>query len=233
MATVPRTRTDMPHMDLSRFKSSVRKGGSVPAGTIVDKALTVKIDAIAGAERRKLFTISTASVDRDNDTVALDAWRLENYMRNPVVLWGHEMYAPPIGRSVEIGIDGDALKAIVEFVPADMPCGVGDQAEMVWRMCDGGFISACSVGFIPIKYNVAKERMGEDDWMPPLDFTEVDLMEWSVCTVPANPEATISPQERAANIEVIKAERALREARAIEAERLERVRRRVRYSIYD
>jgi HK97 family phage prohead protease len=186
------------HMNIAGFKDAVNKGLTVPAATVVHKAMSLKIEN-AGGERRKLFTISTDAVDRDNDTIALDGWDLKAYVKNPVVLWGHQSYSPPIGKSVEIGLDGGALKAVVEFVPADMPL-IGDEAEMVFRMCDMGFLSACSVGFRPLEYKTAKDRMDDDAWWPALDFTKQELMEWSICTIPANPEAVIDPDEQRATV---------------------------------
>jgi HK97 family phage prohead protease len=186
------------HMDIAAFRGAVRKGLTVPAATIIHKGASVEVESTEG-ERRKLFTISTAAIDRDNDTIALDGWDLKAYKSNPVVLWGHQSYMPPIGKSVEVGLDGAALKAVVEFVPRDMPV-IGEEAEMVWRMCDMGFLSACSVGFRPLDYKTAKDRMDDDDWWPALDFLKQELMEWSICTIPANPEATIDDEERTALI---------------------------------
>lgn len=176
------------------FKQMVRQQGKAAApGLLLRKSMPVTIESVDG-DRRKLFTISTAGVDRDNDTIALDGWDLKAYMKNPVVLWGHQSYSPPIGRSVEIGTEGDALKAVVEFVPADMPM-VGEMAEMVFRMVDKGFLSACSVGFRPLEFERSKERDDEDSWFYPMDFLKQELLEWSVCTIPSNPEATVEPDE--------------------------------------
>jgi len=35
------------------------------------------------------FTISTPVIDRANDIVNVEGWKLDNYMKNPVVLWAH------------------------------------------------------------------------------------------------------------------------------------------------
>jgi hypothetical protein len=182
-----------PYLDLARFKRSTRKGTApepLPTDYLLRKGATLVIEP--AGERRKLFTISTETIDRDNDKVSLSGWDLTAYRKNPVVLWQHRSSMPPIGKTVEIGIVGDALKAVVEFVPADVPL-IGEEAEMAWRLCDGGFVSAASVGFRPLEYTTAKDRMGDDDWWPPIDFTRQELMEWSICTIPANPEAVIEP----------------------------------------
>ena len=204
----------MAHLSLRDFKGAVRKGVAIPRAAVLHKTLSVSMEG--AGQRRKRFTISTAAVDRDGDTIALGGWDLTGYLSNPVVLWGHESHAPPIGRSIEIGIEGGALKAVVEFVPADMPI-IGEQSEMLFRLCDGGFLSACSVGFRPIEFVTAKERMTDDDWYPPVDFKKQELLEFSVVTIPSNPEAVLdeartapaSPNRSQGTTEAMRARRAI------------------------
>lgn len=180
-------------LTLERFKSLARKGEVVPSDALIRKDLYSTVESLE--DRKVRFTISTGAVDRALDTVAVDGWELDNYRNNPVVLWGHDSWELPIGRCIELGSDGAALKATVEFVPEDMPV-IGGRAEAVLRMCRTGFLSATSVGFRPLEYELAKERMDEDDWFPPFDFKRQELMEFSVVAIPCNPEALIEPAER-------------------------------------
>jgi len=76
------------------------------------------VSAARGDDRRLRFTISTASVDREQDTIAVSGWDLRQYLRNPVVLWGHDAAALPIGRALDVGIEAGALKATVEWYKA-------------------------------------------------------------------------------------------------------------------
>ena len=39
----------------------------------------------AGNNRTFTFTISSATVDRMGDTIAVDGWKLDNFKRNPIV----------------------------------------------------------------------------------------------------------------------------------------------------
>jgi HK97 family phage prohead protease len=142
-------------------------------------------------ERALRFTISTGAVDREQDRVALAGWDLMNFKRNPVVLWGHDANRLPIGRAFDVRIEDAALKASVEFIPADTPEG-GAFAESVYRLARAGFIAATSVGFRPIKWDYTRDQgRGADDWFPGIDFEQQELVELSVVTVPANPEALI------------------------------------------
>jgi HK97 family phage prohead protease len=184
---------------LSQFKRAMKTGETSAGGVILHKLLSTTMEI--GTDRLIKFTISTGSIDRDNDTVDVKGWVLDAFQLNPVVLWGHKASQLPVGKCVGIGVEGDALKALVDFVPADVPVA-GDFAEAVFRLCREGFLSATSVGFRPLEFELAKERMDDDDWWPPLNFLRQELMEFSIVSIPANPEALIDPTERAAATQI-------------------------------
>jgi HK97 family phage prohead protease len=175
----------------TQFKT-FNRGRNVTRGAIgVRKQIIAPAETIESDKRVLRFTISTASVDREQDTIAVAGWDLTNYRKNPVVLWGHDSWRLPIGRGFDVAVEDGALKASVEFVPEDLPEG-GAFAESVYRLARGGFIAATSVGFRPLKwsYTADKDR-GADDWFPGIDFEEQELVELSIVTVPANPEALV------------------------------------------
>lgn len=179
-------------MQLRQFKGML-KSGSPPGSVILRKPSIAVVEAMENRQVR--FTISTGAIDREKDTVSVAGWDIEAYVRNPVVLWGHKAGELPIGRCIDIGNDGTALRALVDFVPADMP-EVGERAEAVLRMCRTGFLSATSVGFRPLEYKIAEDRDDGESWWPPVDFLRHELLEFSVVSVPANPEALIDENER-------------------------------------
>ena len=178
---------------LRSFRKAVGQGLAIPAGTAVSKFATLAFEG--DGERRKQFVISTARIDREGDSIAVGGWDLDPYRKNPVVFVNHDTHALPIARAVEVGVDGDALKAVVEFVPFDMPDGVGARSEAVFRMCSEGFLRTCSVGFQPLEFEVAKERMSDNDWFPPLNFIKQQLLELSIVGIPANIDAKIIDDE--------------------------------------
>ena len=173
----------------TRFKLFNRNRKTVTAPLGVYKQIIAPVDTIESDKRALRFTISTASVDREQDTIAVNGWDLANYRKNPVVLWGHDSWRLPIGRGFDVAVEGGALKASVEFVPEDLPEG-GAFAESVYRLARSGFIAATSVGFRPLKWTFTSDKdRGADDWFPGIDFEEQELVELSIVTVPANPEA--------------------------------------------
>jgi HK97 family phage prohead protease len=131
--------------------------------------------------RTATFTITTSSVDRDNDTISSDGWELGNFLRNPVVLFGHDSRSLPVGRATNITPLSNGLVSTVQFPEK----GVYDFADTVLAMVKGGFLKATSVGFRPLEVNINEERGG-------LDFIRQELLEWSIVPVPANPEALMS-----------------------------------------
>jgi hypothetical protein len=80
------------------------------------------------------------------------------------------------------------------MVPADMPV-VGPLAEAILSLCRKGFLSATSIGFQPLEYEVAQDRNGTDDSDYGINFLRQELTEISICSVPANAEALILPTE--------------------------------------
>lgn len=175
----------------TQFKT-VNRGRNVTRATLgVRKQMIAPAEQIGVDMRALAFTISTSIVDRELDRIAIEGWDLANYKRNPVVLWGHDAERLPIGRAFNVRVENNALKASVEFIPSDTPEG-GAFAESVYRLARNGFIAATSVGFRPKRWEFSDDpERGADDWFPGIDFEEQELVELSIVTVPANPEALI------------------------------------------
>lgn len=122
------------------------------------------------------FVVSTETVDRYGDVVRVDGWELGPFQRNPVVLWGHMHSVPPVGRAVEIGPDGKKLVSTAEFPPAEL----SEFGNEVYRLLAAGFLNATSVGFMPLEWKENAEGY---------EFLKQELWEYSVVSVPANPDA--------------------------------------------
>ena len=177
----------MTYLSSAEFKAQAKSTRSTTARVRKQVAATPED---AGARRIK-FSISTDAVDRDNDRVIQAGWQLDNYCKNPVVLWGHDAQQLPVGKCVQIGIENDALCATVEFIQADIPVA-GPMAEAVYQLCLKGFLSATSVGFQPIEWEFSDDpARGGDSYNGGADFKRSELMEFSIVNVPANPEALI------------------------------------------
>ena len=131
---------------------------------------------------RYVVTIAANEKVRRPPDLDLAGMSTEAYMRNPVVMWAHDVVGRspsgglPIGRTVELSKGGDGrLMAEFEFL-ADDPF-----AQRVKNAWDKGFLRAASVSWVPVES--ASDESGRRR-----DVTS-ELVEWSLVPVPADPDA--------------------------------------------
>lgn len=169
----------------------IRRSNVAPLG--VRKQVTEVVDKLDNRTLR--FTISTGVVDRDRDTIDPKGWELANFSRNPVVLWSHQATMLPIGKAIDVIKADDRLRAVVEFLPEEGYGAASAFADQVYKLARDGYIAATSVGFRPLAWDFTEdEARGADDWWPGIDFHSQELVELSIVSVPANPEALIEPE---------------------------------------
>jgi len=123
--------------------------------------------------------ITTDITDRQNEVVEPDGASIVNYMNNPVVQYGHAyqgIESIPVGRTISLEFfhEGDVkgIKARWEWQQDD----VTPLISAVHKSWDRGFINTASIGFMPNEY--------QDN-----HITKWEMLEWSICPVPANPTA--------------------------------------------
>jgi hypothetical protein len=123
------------------------------------------------------FIASTEGVKRDGKELLAQDWRLDNFRRNPVVLWVHDYMGNklPIGRA-DVAIESQQLISDVEFDQAD------EFARSIESKYRRGFLNAVSVGWSDVAEG--KRIMH-------------DLMDVSAVPVPADPDALKAEQARA------------------------------------
>ncbi len=117
---------------------------------------------------------TTDSPDRDGEILSIDGWELDNFIKNPVLLWGHDSRALPIGKVTNIKRVKNSLVFNAQFAVEE-----NDFAAKVSKLVTGGYLNTFSVGFLP------KQRDGDK-------FTKQELLEISVVNVPANTDAEVS-----------------------------------------
>ncbi|MDI3462135.1 MAG: hypothetical protein OJF50_000956 [Nitrospira sp.] len=140
--------------------------------------------------RKSMFTISTAATDRDGDTIDPNGWELDDYRRNPIVLWSHKHDQLPIAKSTRIWSTQSGLQAEIEWPER----GVYPFADTVHDMVKSGFLNATSVGFVP------KEATGNRSGGR--QYSRASLLEFSIVPVPCNPETLVI--QRGLNTEAVK-----------------------------
>jgi HK97 family phage prohead protease len=122
------------------------------------------------------MTISTADRDRQGTHVHPEGARVDHFLRNPVLMYGHDYTSIPIGTVTELEVvPGAGMRMRWRWLEGD------EFADRVRNAWDQGIVRAASIGFQPL---VAKpNRTGE------LDYLEWELLEVSLVPVPANPYA--------------------------------------------
>ena len=115
--------------------------------------------------------ISDETEDRHGEVVVQDGWDFTEYKSNPIVLFGHDAGALPIGKTLDIEIVDGKTVATMQFAVNEY-----DRAKDIWNLVKGGYLKTISVGFINVLRDGAK-------------LLENKLLEISVVPVPANPNA--------------------------------------------
>lgn len=153
------------------------------------KAYDADAMSVQAGERSIIATISTATVDRDKEVVLPKGGDLKHFRKNPVVLLGHNYHDLPIGRAtwIKVSSGGDEIIAKTRLVP-------GPRGDEVLQLFQGGFLKAFSIGFDtdwktagpPTPDEILKNAEWANARMIHRKWT---LLEYSVVTIPANPDA--------------------------------------------
>ena len=123
---------------------------------------------------------STPDVDRDKDRVLPNGAKLENFIKNPVLMYGHN-YRDPwalIGKVGDLQIDSSGLNFVPELREA---ANDADPMTIIRALWDQKLLRSCSIGFNPTKW-MENEVGGRD-------FVEWELLEISIVPIPANQNA--------------------------------------------
>ena len=117
---------------------------------------------------------TTQGKDRDGEIVLQEGLDITNFMKNPIILFGHNYWDLPIGKATKVEKNSETGQTIVEGIFASEE--MNPMAQKVRRLYDAGILVATSIGFI------AKEWEGNV-------ITQSELLELSFVPVPANPDA--------------------------------------------
>ena len=129
------------------------------------------------------WTLSTFDLDRYEERIDPQGWDFKQYVSNPVVEWAHRYDIPAIGKIESLTIDDDGLHGVVYFNSKEYdPFGWG-----IGQRVKAGVIRAGSVGFRVIEIEIPDKTTAQD--RTSLIFRKQELLEFSICNVPANPFA--------------------------------------------
>jgi len=144
------------------------------------------------------FVITDETLDRDNDLLTFSGWNFENYNKNPIVLFMHDYKIPAIG-TAKIYQDEENKRYIAEVkfpkleeLSSD---GVNFSShatliDTIYNLYKNGYMNAVSVGFSVNDW----ETVNEDGERKQI-ITEKELLEFSLVSVPCNPNALVTGKD--------------------------------------
>ena len=129
------------------------------------------------------WTFSTFDLDRFGERIDPQGWEFKRFMDNPVIEWAHRYDIPAIGKAEGVFADENGLHGVIVFNDKEFdPFGwaIGQRVK-------AGVIRAGSVGFRVIEIEIPTKEDSRDGTS--LIFRKQELLEFSICNVPANPFA--------------------------------------------
>ncbi len=148
-------------------------------------ARSMHLDILGSAAidaNRYRVTIAASEKARQPPQLDFDGLSFDNYLRNPVVMWAHDVMGRspsgglPIGRTLSLAkTPGGRIVAEFEFLGDD------PFVRRIKNAWDKGFLRAASISWLPLE----SAPMKGGDWRD----ARADLLEWSIVSVPADPDA--------------------------------------------
>jgi HK97 family phage prohead protease len=166
----------------------VKVAGDVELVASVPFLLTADIEAGEGFP----WTLSTYHLDRFGERIDPQGWEYKRFVNNPVVEWAHRYDIPAIGKIEGLIVDDVGLHGLVFFNDKSYdPFGwsIGQRVK-------AGVIRAGSVGFRPVEIEIPSKEDSKDGTS--LIFRKQELLEFSICNVPANPFALANEKRKEA-----------------------------------
>jgi HK97 family phage prohead protease len=162
---------------------------NVDSGVEVIAGVPFCCSAKAGEEKNTgvPWTFSTFDLDRFDERIDPAGWDFKQFLKNPVIQWAHCFSIPAIGRAEGLHSDEGGLHGSIIFNDK----GYDPFGWAIGERVRAGVIRAGSVGFRALEIELPSKEGSKDGTS--LIFRKQELLEFSVCNVPANPWALVKP----------------------------------------
>jgi HK97 family phage prohead protease/HK97 family phage major capsid protein len=126
------------------------------------------------------YILSDAGIDRMGDIIESTGWDFTDFQKNPIALFNHDPNQI-VGRWRNLRVEDGALRGNLQLAVA----GTSPRIDEIRALVEQGILRAVSVGFRAIRH---EPRDPENPWKG-LKFTQQELLETSLVSVPANANA--------------------------------------------
>jgi len=172
-------------LGVKKEASNLRFGGIQKVAGDVELITSVPFHLTDNGETEKSFawTLSTFDLDRFGERIDPMGWDFSQYAKNPVVEWSHNYLIPAIGKIEGLTVDDKGLHGLVFFNDKSFDTfgwSIGERVR-------AGVIRAGSVGFRVMEIEIPSKEDSKDGTT--LIFRRQELLEFSICNIPANPFA--------------------------------------------
>lgn len=150
----------------------------------------------ADQSREIPFVLSTPERDRHHTVLNQKNWNLENYRKNPVVGYMHNLYGDMCNAPDPDDVIGQDKSTSVEDIGGIVcltgrglfdPADINLKAEKIFRKLLLGSLRAVSVGFLDIGKGMwGQGDQGQDRENETYFFAGQELLEWSIVNIPSN-----------------------------------------------
>lgn len=166
-----------PRVDCLKAGDVVRKFVTLARAASVDRKL-MQLEAVVSGEKTR---------DSYGDITRVQGWDFDRWLLNPVVMWAHSYWMPPIANGLWIRAEAEELVSRMQFWNGDGEWG--DFAREMFEMyaATPAFLRGFSVGFMPTKWEPLYEKDEEDgrEHFVGYDYLEKELWEYSCVPIPA------------------------------------------------
>jgi hypothetical protein len=145
------------------------------------------------------YIASDESLDSYNEIIRASGWRFDQFQKNAPFVDSHDYsdISKLLGKVIDYKLDGKQLVETVQWA-IDVP--ENSLAALGWKMTQGGYLKAVSVGFWPTKmvskwdqdpnpFNIECLDLKVDPKTVRCIYTEQQQVELSACIIGANPNA--------------------------------------------
>ncbi|MDH5664666.1 MAG: HK97 family phage prohead protease [Nitrosopumilus sp.] len=143
-----------------------------------DEDISVTQKEFNDKERSFVAYASKEVVDRDGEVIKADAWNLDEYKKNPIILLFHDYSRLPVGTAMWTKTNANGLLFKPKF--ADTEAG-----REVYQLYKEGALNAFSVGFQPLEWEEVKGKTVKRI------YNSVKLLEISCVSIPSCPDALV------------------------------------------